>query len=165
MSLKPLRLLLLALAVLTALFAQSPSKAPAKKSPPAKSAAKKAAPAKKSTAKKAAPRKTTTARRRAPVKKAPPRQAMPEADRIREIQQALAERGYPVEPTGKWGPDSIAALKRFQEDHEINNLSGRGKLDPLTLIALGLGPRHEPASPPAPAAPVVPTPNQEGHNP
>jgi peptidoglycan hydrolase-like protein with peptidoglycan-binding domain len=162
---------MLAFAVMTAIFAQAPQKAPAPKTSTKKAApkrstptAKKAAP-KTTTAKKAAPKKTTTARRRAPVKKAPARQAAPDTGRVREIQQALSERGYSVEPTGKWGPDSIAALKQFQEDHEISNLSGRGKLDPLTLIALGLGPKHEPATPPDPAAPEVPTPNQEDQNP
>lgn len=105
--------------------------------------------------------------RRAPAKRTVARQATPEADRIREIQQALAERGYPVEPTGAWGPQSVAALKQFQEDHAINNLSGRGKLDPLTLIALGLGPKREQAHPaqPPPEPPAAPTPNQEGHQP
>jgi len=73
-----------------------------------------------------------------------PTQMQPEPARIREIQQALADRGYPLEPTGVWGTESVEALKKFQEAQNINNLSGRGKLDPLTLIALGLGPRREP---------------------
>lgn len=34
----------------------------------------------------------------------------------------------------------MAALRKFQDDNQINNLTGKGKLDPLTLIALGLGP-------------------------
>ncbi|HAX41396.1 MAG TPA: hypothetical protein DCY80_02420, partial [Solibacterales bacterium] len=126
---------------------------------------------KKSTAKKTTRKKTTTAKRRAPVRRAPARQATPDRDRIVEIQQALTERGYPVEPTGTWGPQSVAALKQFQEEHDIKNLSGRGKLDPLTLIALGLGPKHEPPAPAVPTPPespeppAVPTPNQEGQNP
>jgi len=73
-----------------------------------------------------------------------PSQMQPEPARVREIQQALADRGYPLEPTGVWGSESVEALKKFQESQNINNLSGRGKLDPLTLIALGLGPRREP---------------------
>lgn len=79
------------------------------------------------------------------------RQAPDEA-RVREIQQALAARGYDVEVTGTWGSQSIEALKKFQEDKSINNLSGRGKLDSLTLIALGLGPSRPPAASGAPLA-------------
>lgn len=166
MTLKPLRFLVLALAASLALFPQtakkSPTKPAARTTTAKKSAPKKTTP-KKTTTRKTTRKKTTTARRRAPV-----RQATPERDRIVEIQQALTERGYPVEPTGTWGPQSVAALKQFQEEHDIRNLSGRGKLDPLTLIALGLGPKHEPAVPTPPAAPeppAVPTPNQEGPNP
>lgn len=172
MALKLLRFIVLALATSLALLPQTAKKA-APKTSAAKAAPKKST-ATKTTAKKATPKKATT--RRAPAKRAtaPPRQTTPDKDRIREIQNALAERGYAVEPTGSWGPDSVAALKRFQEDHEINNLSGRGKLDSLTLIALGLGPKHGPnASPPPeppatpenPDLPAAPIPNQEGQKP
>jgi peptidoglycan hydrolase-like protein with peptidoglycan-binding domain len=182
-TLKPLRFLVLALAVSLAIFPQtakkSPTKAPAKSAAKATTAKKttakkttaKKTTSKKTTAKKTTRKRTTTARRRAPVRRAPARQATPDRDRIVEIQQALTERGYPVEPTGAWGPQSVAALKQFQEAHDIKNLSGRGKLDPLTLIALGLGPKHEPPAPAipnppaAPEPPAVPTPNQEGQNP
>jgi hypothetical protein len=64
-----------------------------------------------------------------------------------------------VEATGQWNERSVAALKRFQEDQNITNYSGRGKLDSLTLIALGLGPKRDNA-PSAPAPGVVP----EGRN-
>jgi hypothetical protein len=37
----------------------------------------------------------------------------------------------------------VEALKRFQTEQKIENLSGKGKLDSLTLIALGLGPKRE----------------------
>lgn len=151
MTLKALQLLGLALATGLAVFPQA-----------AKQAAPKATTQKKTTAKKPAARRTTTARRRAPAAKKPPRQNEPSPDRVLEIQRALAERGYAVTPTGKWGPESVAALKQFQEDHDINNLSGRGKLDPLTLIALGLGPKHEP---PGPAPSEATNPNQEGQQP
>jgi peptidoglycan hydrolase-like protein with peptidoglycan-binding domain len=83
--------------------------------------------------------------------------AQPDSERIREIQSALAAHGYNVEPTGVWGADTVDALKKFQEAQNITNLSGRGKLDSLTLIALGLGPRRE--TPPAPAA-AMPAPNE-----
>lgn len=83
-------------------------------------------------------------------------QQQPDGERTREIQQALTAKGYPVEATGVWGPQSVEALKKFQEDQHINNLSGRGKLDSLTLIALGLGPRREP--PPVSESPAVQAP-------
>lgn len=77
------------------------------------------------------------------------RQQQPNEMRIREIQEALTAKGYPVESSGKWGVDSVEALAKFQEDQKITNMSGRGKLDSLTLIALGLGPRNGTSSPPA----------------
>ena len=64
----------------------------------------------------------------------------PTADRYKEIQQALAERGYyHGEVNGAWGPDSTDALKRFQTDQ---HLDADGKLDSLSLIGLGLGPKR-----------------------
>ncbi len=89
------------------------------------------------------------------------RQQTPEPERVREIQQALKDRGYAVEPTGVWGPETVEALKKFQEDKNIENLSGRGKLDPLTLIALGLGPQR---GTPQESRPKPPSP-QEGKTP
>lgn len=72
---------------------------------------------------------------------APPRaarQASPTADRYREIQQALATKGYfQGTPDGVWNGDSISALRRFQQDQ---GLKPDGKLDSLSLMALGLGP-------------------------
>ncbi len=66
----------------------------------------------------------------------------PTPERYREIQRALIEKGYlQGEPSGDWGPDSTAALKSFQKNQ---NLEPSGKLDSLTLISLGLGPRREP---------------------
>lgn len=74
---------------------------------------------------------------------APATQRTPEPERIREIQQALADRGYPVEVSGAWDSSSVEAVKKFQNDQHIKTLSGSGKIDALTLIALGLGPKHE----------------------
>jgi hypothetical protein len=71
-----------------------------------------------------------------------PRQQAPSADRYREIQQALADRGYfngPVD--GNWNKESVDALKRFQKDQ---NLTSDGKISSLALIGLGLGPKYEP---------------------
>lgn len=122
---------------------KSVKKAPAKPAP--KNASKIAA--KSSTSKSKSKRAKNRSRR-------PAAQEAPDEARVREIQQALASRGYNVEVTGSWGPQSVEALKKFQEDQNITNLTGRGKLDPLTLIALGLGPNRPPAAgaPGAPAA-------------
>jgi len=88
------------------------------------------------------------------------RQSTPTAERYKEIQQALASKGYlpSQEANGQWGDNSQAALKRFQTDQ---NLEATGKINSLSLIALGLGPKHEapkptavaPAAPPAPQQP------------
>ena len=61
-----------------------------------------------------------------------------------QIQQALADKGYSTGPVnGAWGPESVEALKKFQQDQ---NLAVDGKLGALSLIALGLGPKREPIS-------------------
>ena len=65
-------------------------------------------------------------------------QLQPTTERYKEIEQALADRGYLTEePTGKWGPASVEALRSFQADNE---LPATGRLDSLSLIHLGLGP-------------------------
>ena len=77
-------------------------------------------------------------------------QQAPTNDRYKEIQQALAAKGYlHGDPNGEWGADSVNALKRFQADQ---NLSPDGKLNSLSLIAMGLGPKRMTAQsqPPAP---------------
>lgn len=110
--------------------------------------------------KKAPVRKTTASTRKskaAPKKPAVTwrnRQMSPTQDRYREIQSALAAKGYmsPDEATGTWGPSSVDALKRFQADQKI---ASTGKINSLSLIALGLGPKREAAvvvPPPDPAA-------------
>jgi hypothetical protein len=64
----------------------------------------------------------------------------PTQDRYREIQQALIQRGYmQTEASGRWDAGSMDALRRFQQDQ---NLEASGKLDSLSLIALGLGPKR-----------------------
>ncbi len=87
-----------------------------------------------------------TTRKTAPLKPATwrTRQLAPSNDRYKEIQAALAARGYlPAEQsTGAWNDASVDALKRFQMDQ---NLEPTGKLNSLSLIALGLGPRHDSA--------------------
>ncbi len=100
----------------------SPAKTPAKKSSGNKPSAQAAKP-----------------NRSAPVAQRYYQQA-PTPDRYREIQQALADKGYlQGAVNGQWGPDSIDALKRFQRQQ---NLTPSGKLDAVSLIALGLGPHR-----------------------
>jgi peptidoglycan hydrolase-like protein with peptidoglycan-binding domain len=81
-------------------------------------------------------------------------QQAPSPERYKEIQHALASKGYfEGEPTGEWGPDSVEALKRFQTGQ---NLTPDGKINSLSLIALGLGPKRLSAksdSAPLPAPP------------
>jgi hypothetical protein len=96
---------------------------------------------------------------------APPRgpiaQQQPTVDRYREIQQALADKGYfSGTPDGNWGPESAEALKRFQREQ---NLEADGKIGALSLMALGLGPRRgtssaQAAGPPDLTIPVDPPP-------
>lgn len=70
------------------------------------------------------------------------RQSAPTPERYKEIQEALAKRGYLEEaPSGIWDTQSGEALRRFQQDQ---SLEPTGKLNSLSLIALGLGAKHEP---------------------
>ena len=74
-------------------------------------------------------------------------QMRPTPERYSEIQKALITRGYlQGAPSGVWDESSAAALRRFQSDQ---NLEPSGKLDSLSLIALGLGPSYRASSPPA----------------
>jgi peptidoglycan hydrolase-like protein with peptidoglycan-binding domain len=91
----------------------------------------------KSTAKAGTKSKRVVARR-------PPVQMQPTADRYKEIQQALADKGYfRGTPDGTWGSESVDALKRFQKEQ---NLDPDGKIGSLSLMALGLGPKRGIAS-------------------
>jgi peptidoglycan hydrolase-like protein with peptidoglycan-binding domain len=108
---------------------------------------------KKSTTPKTAAKKTTASTKRRAVTKKPTvaswrsTQRTPTAERYKEIQEALASKGYLQSggPNGVWDNSSVEALKKFQEDQ---NLEPSGKLDSLSLIALGLGPKHD--QPPSP---------------
>ena len=86
------------------------------------------------------------------------RQLAPTPDRYKEIQSALAGKGYLNQPAnGVWDAQSADALRHFQQDQ---NLEPTGKLNSLSLIALGLGARRTTvAAAPAPAgaAPRVPS--------
>ncbi|MCS7024522.1 MAG: peptidoglycan-binding protein [Bryobacteraceae bacterium] len=99
------------------------------------------APGKKQTARQTA-KKTRPARRTTPAatRSYATVQQQPTPERYREIQQALIDRGYlQGEATGHWNQDCTEALRRFQRDQK---LEASGKLDSLSLIALGLGPKR-----------------------
>jgi hypothetical protein len=84
------------------------------------------------------------------------RQLAPTPDRYKEIQSALAQRGYlKKDPSGVWDADSADAMRRFQQDQ---SLEATGKLNSLSLMALGLGAKHgdAPAAAPARTAPLAP---------
>ena len=102
-----------------------------------KSAATKSA-ASRSAASRTASKSGTKSRRT--VARRPPSQQQPTTDRYKEIQQALADKGYFQGPVdGAWNTGSVEALKRFQKDQ---NLDPDGKIGSLSLIALGLGPKR-----------------------
>jgi len=76
-------------------------------------------------------------------------QRSPSPERYKEIQEALASKGYlqPDTASGVWDTSSMSALKKFQEDQ---NLEPSGKLDSLSIIALGLGPKRDQTPAPRP---------------
>jgi peptidoglycan hydrolase-like protein with peptidoglycan-binding domain len=66
-----------------------------------------------------------------------PGQKAPTADRVSEIQVALAKDGsFQGSPSGKWDEATTTAMRRFQASHGLNP---SGKLDAPTLQRLGLG--------------------------
>ena len=88
------------------------------------------------------------------------RQTAPTPERYREIQEALSAKGYlgTAQVNGQWTSESTEALRKFQADQ---NLEASGKINSLSLIALGLGPKHETGAevkppPQAPAATDTP---------
>jgi hypothetical protein len=153
-----LRSLLAASLILIAagLFGQTPKKTgatpaptPAKKAtaPAPKTSTAKKAPAKSTTttaAKKTAAKKTVAKRKTTAKKRVVARrrtQAHPTPERYTEIQEALIGRGLLQGPaTGRWEADSVAALKQFQTSQK---LEPNGKINALSLIRLGLGPKRE----------------------
>ncbi|MFZ0590751.1 MAG: peptidoglycan-binding domain-containing protein [Bryobacteraceae bacterium] len=100
-----------------------------------------------------------TARKRKPA--GPSYPAHPTPERYKEIQQALADKGYFKGPVdGTWGDDSVDALKRFQTDNKLEN---DGQINSLSLIQLGLGPKHDGSTVTTalPELPAVPPPVTE----
>ena len=63
----------------------------------------------------------------------------PTAERYRQIQEALAAKGYlrPEEVNGVWSTASVDAMKQFQAEQHIDS---SGKINSLSLIALGSRP-------------------------
>jgi putative peptidoglycan binding protein len=119
---------------------------------------------KSSSAAKATGKTGTKARKKGSKKKAAQswrtRQSAPTPQRYKEIQEALAKRGYlEGTPSGVWDTQSSEALRRFQQDQ---SLEPTGKLNSLSLIALGLGAKHAPQPAPArsPSAPPSGPPRQ-----
>ena len=115
-------------------------------------------------------RNTKTTARRGTVVSRPQTnwQSRPTTERYREIQQALADKGFfKGEVNGTWSADSVDALKNFQR---AQNLDPDGKLGSLSLIALGLGPKRITAAsnvappPPAPPPPTPSTPPADPNN-
>jgi peptidoglycan hydrolase-like protein with peptidoglycan-binding domain len=130
-----------ALAGMLAASAPAPSSTATKA--PARSAGKKSSGAqRKAAAKRPAARASASSKKsgKKPVQSWRTGQQQPAPERYRGIQEALIGRGYLEGPaTGEWGPQSVEALKKFQLEQ---NLKGDGKLDSLSLIALGLGPKR-----------------------
>jgi hypothetical protein len=109
------------------------------------------APARKPTATAAAHSKTA---KKAPTTTWRNRQVAPSPERYKEIQDALVAKGYlkPEDVGGGWNQNSMDALKRFQGEQ---NIEASGKINSLSLIALGLGPKHD-SNPSKPAEPGPP---------
>lgn len=60
------------------------------------------------------------------------------SSQIEQIQQSLDNKGFKSgQADGKWGPQTMSALKNFQKSH---NMSSTGNLDGQTIAALGLNP-------------------------
>lgn len=77
-------------------------------------------------------------------------QKAPTADRISEIQQALAKDGsFAGKPNGKWDDSTVEAMRKFQAGHGLNPT---GKLDAPTLQKLGLGSQTAGVAAPLPPA-------------
>lgn len=66
----------------------------------------------------------------------------PSPERYKEIQDALVAKGYlrPEDVGNGWNQASADGLKRFQGEQ---NIEASGKINSLSLIALGLGPKRD----------------------
>jgi peptidoglycan hydrolase-like protein with peptidoglycan-binding domain len=94
------------------------------------------------------PSKTTSHKKKHHAKREPSQKA-PTADRVSEIQSALARGGYyQGDANGKWDSNTVAAVQKFQS---ANGIEANGKLDAPTLQKLGLGSDIAGVSAPKPA--------------
>ncbi len=95
--------------------------------------------------------KSATHKKKHRASKHQPGQKAPTADRITEIQSALAREGYyQGEPNGKWDGKTVAAVQKFQS---ANGIDADGKLGAPTLQKLGLGSDIAGVAAPKPVAP------------
>ncbi|WP_424135560.1 peptidoglycan-binding domain-containing protein [Roseomonas chloroacetimidivorans] len=75
---------------------------------------------------------------------------------LMQVQERLRQAGaYTGRPDGVWGPDSQAALERFQQR---NGIQVTGQLNQATAATLGLNPAEILAAGPGPASAAVPDP-------
>lgn len=83
------------------------------------------------------PATPTPAAKPAKVAKAKPvmHHPVPSAQ-VREVQQALVDRGLGIKVDGLMGPETRGALKYYQAE---NHLTVTGRIDPETLSSLKLG--------------------------
>jgi hypothetical protein len=123
---------------------------PAKRKAPAKKAATAKKPVSSSTKTKTSRVASSRSRSRRPATTWRNRQLSPTPDRYREIQQALAEKGYlKSDPSGVWDANSQDAMTRFQTDQK---LPPTGRISAASLIGLGLGAKSAGAPEAQPAA-------------
>ncbi|HEX4227691.1 MAG TPA: peptidoglycan-binding domain-containing protein [Bryobacteraceae bacterium] len=116
-----------------------------------------------STARRGVANAKATRRRRWVARAATPSfQTHPDEERYKQIQQALAGKGYfKGEVNGQWRQDSVDALQKFQLDNKFPDIYSDGKINALSLNGLGLGPKHGARigeavpTPPVPAEPTT----------
>lgn len=158
---RTVRMPMVMLAALTFLcFAGRPAAAAVRAKKPAYKAAKRNATH--STASKTASSRSTKGRRTARSRRySPPKPRhygplAPTPERYQEIQKALADKGFfKGDVDGEWGPDSVNALRAFQQSQKLDP---DGKIGSLSLIALGLGPKRVTAAKSGTPAENVPQP-------
>ena len=87
------------------------------------------------------------------------------ADQVRQVQQALKDKGmYQGQVDGIWGPATASALRQFRQQGGQSDTAGTDRIMPETLTALGLDPAQfdSPGSPPSTAPGAPPSGTQPG---
>ena len=93
----------------------------------------------------------------------PSYQLHPDPERYQEIQKTLADRGFfKGQQDGSWNDDSVQALRDFQS---ANQLEADGKINALTLMKLGLGPKHDGTGAPLSAVDALRSASKPGTSP